>query len=829
MKKLISLILATVMVLSTMVMLIPVASAAETVDLTPNGGAGKVYYEQDFDDPALADLVDADLANALGITVPDKTATIFMEDGALRIVAQYTASGVYPPTENKWGDGYAFRWVRDDDLIQNATVVEYTVTSYRRAPAPENDVTVTLKDGTQKTVKADGQGGYQGFGAYYQDWAGTDNYLIRFNPAGDGQKNTFKMYDKPGQQGAMYWKTGAYSRVGTIPEGDVESIEYYNNPVVTNESAEQLTGKYFNKEYHIKHIVEPHGNRCYTFINGVLVETLNPAGPSAGTTGTQYTANEWRKAITKYIGFHAKPGSDLKLDNIKVSEFVPALTISEVMTNGIATDNAKGKYQWVEITNPGDAPVNVYDYALETCMGNAAQTIGDEVVMYKDYSGSTIGYFTPGAKAVGSYTFDSPAYADGVLQPGESAVVLVPYTAVQGGLDTSDEAFRAYLKGLGMDDSVKTFVADNAKNTLLISHAAGESFTLSILKVKNKAAGTGYDPEVVALGQPTWYMNAFAECTTIITAKTAGGTQWFGMSIHESNHNGTTWVNGNSDKNGDGFMGHMPLVSMNADAYNKPATDHSYEINYSGWYAEAPHASIQWGFAKYRTDMARKNAAGADVYATPGFVPVDCRRTVDVTLVKDGKTEGIQGARLLTDSTVTFTAPAAKAGFAIDAYLGGALYAEDVTAETAVAFAIDGEKLTNASNIDVEFKYRALGANIIGIQKADDNTIRILAGVSNLDLENDTLGITFIANYWGVDSDTIEYECAYVYTAVTVDGAVKTAASYGYDYLFALHINNAPLDALESDLIITAEANLNGEPSPIGSVEFTFSLDEVAA
>ena len=107
MKKLISLMLATVMVLSTMVMLIPVASAAETVDLTPNGGAGKVFYEQNFDDPALAGLVDYELSAALGWTTPSATSTMLIEDGAIRIVNQYTANGVYPPTERSYGSGYA--------------------------------------------------------------------------------------------------------------------------------------------------------------------------------------------------------------------------------------------------------------------------------------------------------------------------------------------------------------------------------------------------------------------------------------------------------------------------------------------------------------------------------------------------------------------------------------------------------------------------------------------------------------------------------------------------------------------------------------------------
>jgi hypothetical protein len=271
-----------------------------------------------------------------------------------------------------------------------------------------------------------------------------------------------------------------------------------------------------------------------------------------------------------------------------------------------------------------------------------------------------------------------------------------------------------------------------------------------------------------------------------------------------------------------GFNGNFPASAMDGAAAWTKNTDASFEISYTGWDAE--HNNLKWGFAKYAPTEARKGIAGTNVTATPGFVPVDCRRSVGISAYgTNGKAFALDTAKVLTDSTVTFTAPAAKAGFAIDAYLDGELYAGDVAAATAMNFAIAASDLTADADIKVEFKYRALGANIIGIQKADDNTIRILAGASNLDLENDTLGFTVMMNYWGVDSNVMEYECEFVYEAVTVDGAVKTAASYGYDYLFALHINNAPLDALESDLFIYAEAYLNGEPSPIGAVEFTFS------
>jgi hypothetical protein len=129
--------------------------------------------------------------------------------------------------------------------------------------------------------------------------------------------------------------------------------------------------------------------------------------------------------------------------------------------------------------------------------------------------------------------------------------------------------------------------------------------------------------------------------------------------------------------------------------------------------------------------------------------------------------------------------------------------------------------MTNSAASTIEFRYRESAPKIIGIQKSDANTVRVLAGVSDLDLENDTLGFNILVNY-AEQSSTQTYNCKYVYKSVTVNDVNTSAESLGYEHLFALHITDIPFDALANELIITVEATINGEASVTGSQQFKF-------
>lgn len=829
MKKVVSIVLAVLMMLPIAAMLIPTASAATTVD-TSTTGAGKVYYEENFDDPALAGLVDKDLAAALGWAAPGSQATMWMENGKVRVFTQYTPSGVYPATENKWGSGYNTGvLVSDYELLRNTTVLEYKFTYNRRAAGEENNVTVTTKDGKSKTVKADGQGTYQCVEFFYTNGtnvsknnaaakaAGTDDAFVRINQGGDGWANTIKGVDGAGaDKNAVYWKSTTFERVHALPAGDTCVLEMVNDPVHTNTEA-QRTSTIMNREYSVKVIIEPWAHRLYCFVDGQLFITMN-----VPTNTSNYGLNDWGRLVTDSVGLLFKPGVDATIDDIKLYDYVPNLTISEVMVNG-AKANGTGKYQWIEITNPSDNAVNVYDYAihLETMANNAnnAQNaatanhvIGDEKDMgagdwYVDAS-STLGYFTPGAKTLGSEVFDSPAYADGVLQPGESAIVLFPQTAMAGGTSVTDEAFNAYLEGLGMPKGTKTFVVDNESNyNFSIGTLTNESATLQIVKATNTATD-GYAPVADCKGQPIDYSPAFAECTVWVTSKGSGsGTAFWGLSVKNYQN--------------------VPQDALGSSAIFGTNTDKSYEIDYSGWvnaYAQQEkyfeHTNLKWGFSLYQPNDTRKNAAGEDVYATPGFVPVECRRvqTATVTAVDGTVSHPILNPHY--DNTISVATPK-KTGYAVQVWVDGELAIEDATgAVTDITFTADEVKANTRHTVEV--KYFREGPMWIGYQKSavDEDgfyTLRLLAAVNDPD-SFDTFGFQISAEWdGGIESKSVDFEAGYVYKSVTAytdgDATEVTAESYGFDYLYAVHIKNISVDDAEDlKFIATVTYTLNGVP-----------------
>lgn len=803
MKKVLSIVLALVMVMSLSVMLVPSASATTTTAASTSGVAatgvgGKVYYEQNFDDPALADLKDKDLAEALGWSAPKAGATLMIENGKVRIVAQYTPSGEYPTTAGGWGSGYDTNLVTDADLVKNTTVVEYKVKFNRREAGTENDLTVTTKDGNTKTVKADGQGSYQGSALYFAGapgGVGSDNGLYSFRMTGNGHSNTVKGYTSTTGTG-INWiveNKSLMSKVNEIPAGDTHVLEYLNDPKDSNSEADRTT-KLMGKEYSVQIIVEPFAQRAYVFIDGLLISSIH-------TDQIQnYGKLDWSRLITDTLALNVKCGVDVEYDDIKISEYVPALTISEIMTNGQFVSGAVGKYQWIEITNPSDKNINVYDYAVHLFnMPAYTSTIGAEkdggTNEYFINGGSTIGYFTPGAKTLSNGdVFNSPAYEDGVLAPGASAIVLFPHTILAGGSTdvATDAAFRTYLDGLGMPEGTMLLVADNkSEYPFAMSHNKGEGCSVGILKVTNQDTEGGYDPVANALGQPSIYINAFSECTAIITSKTDGGTNYYGMGVQK-------------DSDGDAFQTNFPKSAL-GDGSFELSENKSYEISYTGW--EAEHANLQWGFQKYSPKMVRKNAAGEDVYATPGYVPEDCRRAIDVSVTDLTGTTSMVIGKFLTEKKISIATPT-KVGFATQIWLDGTLL-QTATAET-TEITLTAAQMTNASH-EIEVKYYRAEPQVIGFQKsaldADGNyTLRILAGATSLDFEE--LGFQITAEMF--DGEMVSapktYYVQYVYTSVTstVDGVetTVTAESLGYKYLFAVHITgiDGTADGTEEDM-----------------------------
>ncbi len=799
MKKVLSVVLALVMVLATMIMLIPTTSAAGQpgTNVAPLLGAGgKVYYEENFDDPALQGLEDDALAEAIGWAQPGDTNTMLMDSDALRIVSQYTPDGVYPAEENSWAGGYDSAVVVDEDLIKNAIVIEYKFTYNRREAIPENDLTVTKKDGTEKTIKADGQGLYQ-FAAFHYSGARGNNFEImvpRINM--DGSKlNTFKAYNAIGGS-TVAWKDSAISIYNPIGGGTTYTdIEYNNNP-----SGDSKIGTYISNimdhEYSVKTIIDPVGHYMYAYVDDTLFTSVN----LPGGWGDDTQSYDVQALFTDTLKFWAKPGMDVTLDDIKISEYVPHLTISEVMVNGTKA-NGTGKYQWLELTNPTDAPVNVYDYGIHLynapdtgvsgkrtlSIGGEADTECGTANYYKD-AGSTLGYFTPGAKTLDSgEVFDSPAYADGVLQPGESAIVLFPQTAIAGETSVTDEAFNAYLTGLGMPAGTKTFVCDNKSDyNFSLGCLTNEAAIVQVVKVTNNDSEGGYDPVADCAGQWTCLAPAFAECTALISSKAnTSGSNYYGLVVNK-------------------FPGRVSggaLFGLNFAATD----DRSAEITYSNVFQTG--ANVRWGFTGLQYTEANT--------ATPGFVPAVYRRSIDIDVVDvTGTVSKVLGAHL-TDTVVTLDTPQRK-GSDVQIWVDGEMVVADVDTTT-YELTIPAAEMTNDWHT-VEVKYYDAEPLIIGFQQSElaadgTYTIRVLAGVNNA-FAYESVGFKLYIDLTGDGSEYREadVECKFIYDSVTVAGETVSAKTYGVESLYAIHINGVPVDDYSGAMVISATATY----TPVG-------------
>ncbi len=811
MKKVLSVVLALVMVLATMTMLVPTASAAVSVTdggMT-TGAGGKVYYEQNFNNLD-ATLVDKDLADAIGWARPGDGATMYLENGALRVVSQYTPDGVYPASANSWAGGYTTNVLTEADLTKNAIVLEYKFTYNRRAADPANDLTVTAKDGTSKTVKADGQGTYQ-FAAF--TYSGGDRYIPRINMGGNLIQNPLKAPIASAQSDA--WRNGAFTVYNTPTGGtSYTNIELNNNPSDSN--AGTYSSTIMDKQYSVKVVVDPVAKFYYAYVDGVLCATMTMGWEDDFQVAKDKAGIE--NLVTDTLKLVVKCGIDVTLDDIKISEYVPAMTISEVMVNG-ANVNGTGKYQWVELTNPSDVAVNVYDYALHLFnmptyndATTRTQLIGAEegaeagTSDYYTGAGSTLGYFTPGAKTLANGdVFDSPAYADGVLQPGESAIVLFPQTAIAGETSVTDEAFNAYLTGLGMPAGTKTFVCDNKSdyNFSLAGNKIDQVCTVQVVKATNQATDGSYDPKADCEGAYVGLATAFAESTAIVTAKSGtSGTSIYGWAVK--------------------YMNDKYIKCTYSDA-----NDHSIELSYSDY--EHTGNNIEWGFKKYNTTETRKNQNGEDVYATPGFVPAEVARQVDIDVTDvTGTTSKVYGGHM-KDTVVTLNTPQRK-GSDVQIWVDGEMVVADVDTTT-YELTIPAAEMTNDWHT-VEVKYYDAEPLIIGFQQSEiaadgTYTIRVLAGVNNA-FAYESVGFKLYIDLTGDGSEYKEadVECKFIYDSVTVAGETVSAKTYGVESLYAIHINGVPVDDYEGNMVISATAtytNVGGTATAArqGAMNFT--------
>ena len=739
MKKTLSVLLALVMVLMTATMLIPGAWAEPAPYVPEAKPAGSWdYYSQNFDDADLASLEDAALATALGWTAPGTTQTMMIEDGKLRYVSQYSTAAAYTATLIS---------ALDNRMLTSTTVIEYDMRMQRRTDA------VTVNNGA-KTVAADKQDGKNMVVSVDMGNNSGLIYATRFPAVGDinlkAMKGTGKTYQAGNLSLAM---KNSVDKVNNIPEGTTDVTLDSNGP-----------SKRVGVDYHVKAVYNPVEGMYYLELNGVVVSKVSAQDNYAGSIRLL------AENILSQFVLSLSRGMDVLLDNLQIYGYypTPALVITEVAPNGAGVNAAgalkKGAYQWVEVYNPNATSVNVYDYALHVNNDPTKATTvfganADGAVVGR---GSALGYLKPGTQTFTlanetTSTFENPAYDAGVLGAGESAILILPEALHAGNVALDQAQIKTQLAKLGMPEGTKLFVCDNYDEYPLVLSSAG-AMTLGLMKVSNP--GT---EEVAGLYE---------------------GTNDEALMLLES------YVILTSDKSNEGNVALYEGFAMNSGATCYiPAesalnlSKRSVEIGY--WNMSGAGTSTVLGLMKTNATALRMMGNGENGYASPGYIGEAYRSNVTFRL-----TDAATGAS--SNVTAPFMSSWKMANEEKDGYkfLGYRAAGSDVYSESVYVFEAGAEIVAD---------YVRMAPSYIGYQVSEltDGTysVRLLGGIQHKDLE--AVGFTYSYTYTNEHGKRIEvkdqtYSCEYVYTAVTVDGDVKTAEELGYAYVYALHIDNIP-------------------------------------
>ena len=374
MKKILSVLLALLMMLSSLTMLVSAttpdngdAGANDTPSTTASGTTGHIFYSQNFDAEELKDKTGNDLLTALGWTTTEAAdATFEIVDGKMHIV---------PGTTD-----YTALLATDRDMVGGAITVEYDFT-----------FGATSADASYLSVNI----------------ATDDKNFVRATPI------TAK---------GIIDVSGLVTRSG--------AAENIHEKLVTDEAIPDTFPDFLTKTHTMKCVIDPNSDGVQIQVDGVPLTHLIYANRVKWNNYGE--SNSISSVIGDTLNLVATAGLDITIDNLRVFEYAAALQITEIMANA----RQSGAYQWLEIYNPTDAPANMYDFCVVIYNGctNPGGYIGDEkdnpsgtkVTYKKDKDGnvikvtehtynawdkdaaSVVGYFTPGSKKMLVLRLPSP-------------------------------------------------------------------------------------------------------------------------------------------------------------------------------------------------------------------------------------------------------------------------------------------------------------------------------------------------------------------------------------------------------------------------------------
>ena len=414
MKKAVSILLTIAMCLGMLVAIVPTVSATEP-EITPSGA---VYYEENFNDPSYATLVDSDLAAAIGWSAPNAYQTMLIQDGKLRIVAQATANGL---GTGSWANDQAYTVVKDERIAQGITVIESKFT-YQARPAGSSDVVVTPEGGETKTIKADGQCGQHY--ASFRSKGDADNYwqATPFRVSGAWGTNTACLLRLNGAWAAdTYYDTnGTYGDLRDTQGGPIHvtnasyPYEFMGNAGDGGATWNSIMGE----ENSVKIVIDPGESAVSVWINGSRICSIKDSQKTA------WTSELASKVITDTIGFYVKPGMDVLIDDVKI--YAPTAVYRGYQTSDV-TD---GKYSVRFVATIDDlADLNSVGFKIRAQYTKDATPVDNTVTQYCAYVYTSIlaaGEPVSAASLGGNYIF--ALHIDNIpTDVGEITFTVTPY------------------------------------------------------------------------------------------------------------------------------------------------------------------------------------------------------------------------------------------------------------------------------------------------------------------------------------------------------------------------------------------------------------------
>ncbi len=681
MKKALSILLSVMMVAGLFIALVPTASAAVTATSTMEPGLNanklKTIYAENFDNPAYAGQTGTDLADALGWA-------------STRDVKDET---VYTKTEsgNTWLGLHGSETIMDildDPRLQKGNfVLEYT----------QKITDVGMPNGPAEGYSGYTYGGGAGFRQGYQNGTGKAgwNYLVK-------ERGHFDLH----------------------VHGSTNDLYTVNTDTIAGGSYSDRTDSLIGEVWHFKVVVDA-GLGIYVY----SVDKTDPANPVETLRCALNATNknkEWESLVTQnglssVLQIRDINGPEVLIDDIKVSIYdADSFVISEVSpvayhdyTVGVEL------FEYIELYNVSSQPLNVYDYAI----GNRSFTVA-----YLDagnLSGCSVTTLQPGSgnqvsNGTYTYTYDNPAYEDGVIEPGATAVLVIPRW--YAGVTKTAEDFRQMLlkEKLNMGDA-----ADSVK-LFTLTYSNGSTNEM------NWSGAHAY-----AIGQKDVFTNnsklASAEVDSfVIDSK---GAAYDGMGHAHAGSAVAAYV-GNSYTYWDNDGAYIPGGQLVTTPEGKPGT-------------------------------------------TPGSIPVDALKPLDVNYVVDGKVFHKDMARLATDYTMSEPVPT-KEGYTFTGW---------VDAEGNPAADIAADQMLDDVTFYATWE-RNNYAKWVGSQNSvmadNEFDLRLVGSIADL---TDVKSIAFVISVNGADEKAVYLN--YVYESISTDfgeGIYKPETGY----VVALEINGCP-------------------------------------